>query len=138
MKRRPYLLTTASILAIGAIVALLPLLAESPGPREMVVVARQMSFYVGGDSVANGAIRVAPGEKIRIVLVNADPGLDHDFAVTAWGVKTPVLQGEGRTSIEFRAPDTPGTATYVCSVHASMMRGTIEVVAPRDGATPQR
>jgi hypothetical protein len=62
-------------------------------------------------------------------LVSADPGFDHDFAITAWDVRTPVLHGEGRTSVVIDVPDEPGTATYVCSLHASMMSGVIEVVA---------
>jgi hypothetical protein len=74
-------------------------------------------------------------------LINADPGFDHDFAVAAWRVNTPILHGEGRTSLVIQAPDEPGRATYVCSMHESMhesmMKGTIEVIASRP-AVPAR
>jgi hypothetical protein len=30
-----------------------------------------------------------------------------------------------------RAPDIPGKTEYVCSLHGSMMKGTLEVVAKR-------
>jgi len=135
--RTRVILTTTSLLALGGILALLPLGARSLEPREVIVVARQMSFYVGDGSTANPIIQVAPGERIRITLINADPGFDHDFAVAAWDVRTPVLHGEGRTSLVFQAPDTPGTVTYVCSVHDSMMKGIIEVTASRP-AVPAR
>src|SRR5258708_3400831 len=107
------LLTATIVVVLGGLVALLPLMAESVAPREVVVVARQMSFYVNGEPPANPSIRVAPGERIRITLISADPGFDHDFAVKAWGIKTPVLHGDGRTSIVVEAPDKPGKSTYV-------------------------
>lgn len=136
--RTHIILTTTFILALGALFALLPVGARSLEPREVVVIARQMSFYAGDGATANPTIQMAPGERIRITLIAADPGLDHDFAVTAWGAKTPVLHGEGRTSIVVRAPDKPGEATYVCSIHASMMNGTIEVIASRPASVPTR
>lgn len=134
--RTRWVLTTLVILAIGGIAALLPLTAGSV-EREVVVVARQMSFYVGDDATANPSIQVSPGERIRLTLVSADPGFDHDFAIAAWGVRTPVLHGEGRTSVVIQVPEERGTTTYVCSLHASMMRGVIEVVAPH-AAAPTR
>jgi plastocyanin len=136
--RTRLILTTTFVLALGGLFALLPLGARSIEPREVVVVARQMSFYVRDGVTANPTLQMTPGERIRITLISADPGFDHDFAVTAWGVKTPVLHGEGRTSIVIQAPAEPGKATYVCSIHASMMNGTIEVIAARPGAVPAR
>jgi hypothetical protein len=130
--RTRVILSITFVLALGGLVglfALLPLGARSLEPREVVVIARDMSFRVGDGATANPIIQVAPGERIRITLINADPGFDHDFAVAAWRVNTPVLHGEGRTSLVIQAPDEPGRATYVCSMHESMMKGTIEVIA---------
>jgi hypothetical protein len=134
--RARLLLVTIFVLGLGGLFALLPLGARSLEPREVVVIARQMSFYAADGTTANPVIQVAPGEKIRLTLIAADPGFDHDFVVTAWGVKTSMLHGEGRTSVVFDAPDKPGKAGYVCSVHASMMFGVIEVVASSPAATP--
>ena len=136
--RTRFILTTTFVLAMGGLVALLPLGARSLEPREVVIVARQMSFYVGDGATANPTIQMTPGERIRITLIGADPGFDHDFVVTAWGVKTPVLHGKGRASIVVQAPDKPEKATYVCSIHASMMNGTIEVVASQPVSLPTR
>jgi plastocyanin len=126
--RTRFLIATTTLVAVlGGFAALLPLLARPAEPREIVVVARQMGFYMGQVATVNPTIQVAPGEKVRITLVSEDPGFDHDFAVTAWQIGTSILHGEGRTSVVFDAPDTPGVATYICSRHASMMKGTIEV-----------
>ena len=136
--RTRFILTTTFVLVLGGLFALLPLGARSLEPREVVVIARGMSFHAGDAGTANPTIQMAPGERIRITLIGADPGFDHDFAVMAWGVKTPVLHGEGRTFIVMQAPDKPGKATYVCSLHASMMNGTIEVIASRPPSVPTR
>ena len=136
--RTRFVLTAILVVALGRLFALLPLGARSLELREVVIIARQMSFYAGDGATANPTIQMAPGERIRITLIGADPGFDHDFAVTAWGVKTPVLHGEGRTSIVVQAPDKPGKASYVCSIHALMMSGTIEVVASRQASAPIR
>jgi hypothetical protein len=136
--RTRFILTTTFVLGLGGLLTLLPLGARSLEPREVVVIARQMSFYSGDGGTANPTIQMAPGERIRITLIAADPGFDHDFAVTAWGVKTPILHGEGRTSIVVQAPDQPGKALYICSIHASMMNGTIEVIASRPASLPTR
>lgn len=126
------LLWMVALLVVAGLFALLPLVAQSREPREIVIVAKGMSFFAGGpgrSDARNPTIRVQPGERIRITLVNDDPGFDHDFSVRAWSIETPVVRGAGRTFVEFRAPDTPGTTQYTCSLHAAMMTGTIEIAA---------
>lgn len=116
--------------AAVAIVALLPLRAgtlESTSPREVVLVVRNMAFYLNGDGTENPTLRLKAGERIRIVLRNEEPGVTHDFAVTEWNVATRPLNGSGRDSVTFRVPDRVGSYEYLCNPHASMMRGIIEV-----------
>lgn len=127
-------MTIVFALAIGA-GALLPF-AASPAPeREVRVRVRNMAFYLDNDSRSpNPVIRVTAGERIRLSLVNDDPGFDHDLAIGAWDVRTPMLRGEGRASVVVRVPEKPGSFTYVCTLHAAMMRGTIEVV-PAEAAS---
>jgi plastocyanin len=120
-------IVVATVVMIGAVAALLPLLAASREPRELVLVVRNMAFYAGDTSTSNPTIYMDPGERVRVTLVNDDAGVSHDFAVKAWSAATPVLRGKGRTSIVIQAPDRAGTAEYVCSLHGSMMTGTIEV-----------
>src|SRR6266545_1544984 len=109
-----------------ACVCLLLSLSSGPQPREIRLVARNMTFYADGSAEPNPVVRVRAGETVRIVLRNADTGMRHDFTIPDWGIATPVLAGRGEATVEFRAPDR-GSAQYNCTPHASMMKGTITV-----------
>jgi len=131
--------TTGLILLLIGAGALLPLIAKQNEPREVLIAVRQMAFYLGEDrSSPNPVIRVAPGERIRLTLISEDPGFDHNFAVDAWHLTTAMLHGEGTTSRAFQAPREPGTATYVCSLHEAMMKGTIVVASSAKTAASSR
>ena len=106
-----------------------PVLNDAPPePREIVVVASDMAFYVDGGGEANPLIRVEAGETVRLVLWNEHPGVVHDFVVGAWQLATSRLKGRERDTIVFRVPEAIGRYAYECSPHSAMMRGTIEVV----------
>ena len=100
--------------------------------REIELLARDMTFYLAGDTEAgpNPTLWMEAGEEVRIVLRNQDPGITHNFAVTAWNVSMKAFQGEGAPrSVLVRAPQRPGRFEYVCTPHSAMMAGVIEVVA---------
>jgi len=131
--------TTGLILVLIGAGALLPLIAKQNEPREVLIAVYQMAFYLGEDrSSPNPVIRVAPGERIRLTLISEDPGFDHNFVVGAWHLTTSMLHGEGTTSRVFQAPREPGTATYVCSLHEAMMKGTIVVASSAKTAASSR
>ncbi len=100
---------------------------SAKAPREIVLVARDMGFYLDGAGAANPTLRLEAGEDIRLVLRNEEPGVIHDVAVSAWNVGTRRLQARERDAVVFRVPDAPGRYEYLCNPHASMMRGIIEV-----------
>jgi plastocyanin len=122
-------------LAAVAVIALWPRLTggvlrgadNDTSIREIHLVARDMTFYVEGQSQPNPTLFAHPGERLRIVFRNADVGMSHDFAVRSWRVKTRVLKGKGDDAIEFTVPTTRGTFEYTCSPHAEMMSGTLVV-----------
>jgi len=121
---------TLSILAAGAIAALVCAIALSAGAapaRDIHVVARDMTFYVDGRAEANPALRVRRGEHVRIVFRNEDAGMKHDFVIPEWDIESKTLSGKGETAITFRVPDHATSGIYFCTPHASMMRGTIAV-----------
>lgn len=125
--------TVGLVLVLGSVCTLLPLVAQPKEPREVPLVVQGMAFYLGEDRTSpNPTIRVAPGERIRLTLVNKDPGFEHNFVVDAWRLRASTRRGDERASVIFEAPDQPGTTEYVCTRHAAMMRGTIEVAAGRE------
>ena len=96
-------------------------------PREVRLVARDMTFFLDGDDTPNPTLRFRAGEQVRVVLRNEDAGMDHDVAIRNWSVGSALLSGKGETVLEFRVPDRRGSETYTCTPHPMMMRGTIEI-----------
>jgi len=118
----------AAVLLVG-LVALPSVVADPATPaREIVLTARHMAFYLDGNPTPNPTLTLKAGEQVTIVLRSEDTGITHDFAVKSWDVATALLAGRGAVSVSFRVPDSRGTSQeYVCSAHAIMMRGRIEV-----------
>jgi plastocyanin len=124
------LLTTVLLVAGFLALRWLPLAAgprQDAAPREVVLVVRQMAFYAEGNPAPNPVLRFAPGERVRLVLQNEEPGVTHNFAIDAWKVRTRELAGKGRARVEFTVPSDRGAHRYQCTPHAAMMSGTIEV-----------
>jgi plastocyanin len=96
--------------------------------REITIVARDMAFYVDGNSMANPVIEARAGETLRIVLENRDRGMTHDFAVPAIKAATDTLKWNEHDEVTFKVPSEPGAYEYVCQPHLLMMKGTLTVV----------
>ena len=95
--------------------------------REIVLVARDMAFYLPGNPTPNPPLPMKRGEEIALTLRNEEPGITHDFAIPSWGVVTKRLIGVGSDRIVFRVPDLAASVDYVCRPHAEMMFGKIEL-----------
>jgi plastocyanin len=114
------LVVGALLLAVAA--------ASKPSRREIVLVTRDMAFYLPDGSTPNPTVQISPGESIRLRLINEDRGMLHNWAVDAWGTRTGLIRGDGSSaSVVFIAPDQIGDHEYVCSTHAVLMRGRVEV-----------
>lgn len=119
---------TAAFLATALVLVAAGLgLEAGPEAREVRLVARDMAFYLPGDDTPNPTLRFAAGERVRIVLENADPGMAHDLVAAELGVATPLVERGGSAGVELRLPGTPGTHEYLCSLHPVLMRGLVEV-----------
>ena len=127
MKRRVPIVVLTSVVAVAAV--FLPgLVASRPPARELVVVARSMTYYVNGAPTPNPELQFVPGEQVHLVFRNEDKGMLHDFRIASWRVATGLVEGGSERSIEFTVPegrDVPATATYNCTPHAAMMSGGV-------------
>lgn len=115
------------MLVVAAAAGAIVLSARGPAAREIRLVARDMTFYVEGQTDPNPTLRLKPGETVRLVLRNQDTGMRHDFAIADWGATTRRLEAGEEAAVTFRAPDRPGSQTYNCRPHSKTMRGTILV-----------
>jgi hypothetical protein len=124
--RKLQLLVIIALATLGVTVSLA--LQATPGsPREVRLEARGMAFYLEGGATANPAIEAAPGERLRLVLVNRDLGFEHDLRLPELGAATGLL-GDGESgALTLRVPTATGEYRYDCSLHARMMAGSVVV-----------
>ncbi|MEE9561586.1 MAG: cupredoxin domain-containing protein [Thermoanaerobaculia bacterium] len=99
-----------------------------PGPRQIVLEARDMAFYLPDNNEPNPMLILRAGEKVRLRLINRDRGFEHDWKVESLKLATRLLPGNGASDqIVLTAPEEPGRHEYVCSLHSKIMRGILEV-----------
>ena len=117
----------ATVVIFVAVAGLLPVMTK-PRVRELTLVAKDMAFYRDGDgTTANPVIEARAGETLRVVLVNRDRGITHDFSVPAVEAATDAIDWNEQDEIIFDVPDEPGTYEYVCRPHLLMMKGKLIV-----------
>jgi len=126
MNRKLVAAGIAAVLVIGGAV-LAHLAAQDNNVREIRLVVRDMTYYAAHTSEANPTLRVARGEKIRLVLTNEDPGYSHNLIAPELGVSTRLLAKGKSQSIEITVPDVAGLYSYRCGPHSEMMRGNIAI-----------
>jgi plastocyanin len=125
---RSLLAAGAAVIVALAVTAAAMVAGATEPTHEITLVARDMAFFLPDGTTPNPAIEVAAEEQVRMTLVNRDAGIDHDLAVSSLGVQSEAIPGNGaQTTIEFRAPRTPGVHEYVCRLHGRMMRGQLTV-----------
>jgi len=73
-------------------------------------------------------IYVHPG-RVEIDLVNAGKGAPHDWSLLSFGYTTPLTGSGQHSSITFTTP-SPGTYTYVCTIHRNQGQTGTLVVLP--------
>ena len=123
-------LAAGIIIAIVALAAtLLPMVASSEleGSRDMHIVIRDMAFYLDGEGEANPTLVFRAGERVRLFVRSEDAGMDHDFVVKGWKVRSNTVHGRGETAVTIKVPRATGNETYYCTPHAGKMRGTIRI-----------
>lgn len=130
MKKKSRLAVVLLVAMVVAGVAVLAVVRNGTPDREIVLEVRDMRFYLAGSDLPNPTLRLRAGETVRIVLLNEERGMLHDFAVPDFGFATePVLGGPGARASELvTVPREPGRHEYLCTLHTLTMRGAVEVV----------
>jgi hypothetical protein len=120
-------LIAVAFLAVG-LAALMPVVANPrTGPREIVLVARDMAFYLEGSQTPNPTIVVKRSEEVRVIVRNQDPGITHALAIGSLRASISRIEPGTTQGVQFRAPRKTGRYDYVCPPHALMMKGVILV-----------
>lgn len=131
MRRRVVGIAVTAVVLLGAAAVALrggPIETGAETPRELVLVVRDMSFYLAEqEDDPNPTLHFRAGERVRLVLRNEEAGVRHNFSVPAWKIETRELNGRGSDHVEFVVPEARGSQRYECAPHAFMMSGTIEV-----------
>ena len=128
-----YLRIGLAAAVILAAALLLPRIASTrentaaAGARDLLIVARGMTYYVDGGDQPNPSLQFTAGERIRLTFRNEDAGMEHDFAIPGWQLATRRLDGKGQDVVEFRVPGEGGSGRYACTPHSEMMNGQVIV-----------
>ena len=98
----------AGVVVVGLVV-FLPLSADpEAAPREIVLVTRDMAFYLEGQRAPNPMLTMTAGETVRIVVRNEDTGIGHNFGIPTWDEATPIVDGGATAMVQIEVPSRPG------------------------------
>lgn len=117
------LLAALGVVALAA--AAIPLRPAAAPVREVILRARGTEFVGEGP---NPVIEAKPGERLRIVVRNVDPGVVHAIAVPGLLPDVQDIEDGQEAAVEVVVPaGGPGEYEYVCTHHYPLMRGRIVV-----------
>jgi len=97
----------------------------NPVEQNIRVIELEIKDMVFGNN--NPDIYLLPGETVRFVITNLDPGMTHEFKIRGTDIKTRALEFGEQDSIIFQTPETENDLMYICSWHALSMRGNLFV-----------
>jgi len=118
------ILATVAVAAAMAVLVLSALRSsvEAEAPiREIVLEARGSAF--DGD---NPTLVLRPGERVRLVVRNNDPGVEHSIAIPELGIERRDVSPGEEVAFVVDAPER-GVIDYVCPQHLPLMQGKIVV-----------
>jgi plastocyanin len=118
-------LIAVAFVAVG-LTALMPAVATPrTGPREIVLVVRNMAFYLEGSEEPNPTIVLKASEHVRITVKNQESGITHALSIVPFRASIDRIEPGSTRGMQFQAPGKPGRYEYVCPPHAQMMKGVL-------------
>jgi len=121
--------TTLGAFAIAVVLALggsARSRSESEPVREIVLSARDVAF-----NEVNPTLALRPGERVRFVVRNDDPGVLHSITLPGIDSRVHFVRSGEEVAFEVTVPEG-GRFEYTCPQHLPKMRGRIEVEAVED------
>lgn len=89
--------------------------------RRIELEARDAAF--GAD---NPTLHLEPGERVRLVIRNTDPGIVHSITIPGIDDRVYHVGWNQTLEVDFTVPRS-GTFRYICPQHAPKMQGAIVV-----------
>lgn len=118
----------SGLLIVLSVVSARAVLGGATGDTGLTIVVTAKDMMYNG---TNPEIVLAPGQRVRLVLRNEEPGVKHDLVIPELNLRTPLLEFGEQAVLEFLAPDR-GTFVYLCSLHPVRMRGVVRVRNPNE------
>lgn len=94
--------------------------AEIRPIQEIVLIAREMAY-----NTDNPPLILKVGQPVRIIIINEDKGMLHDFVIEELDINTSGPLEYGQSEVINFIPVKKGKYEYFCSYHAKMMRGKV-------------
>lgn len=94
--------------------------SETPEVQEIVLIARQMVY-----NIDNPPLILKVGQPVRLIIINEDKGMLHDFVIEELDISTSGPLEYGQSEVINFVPTKKGKYEYFCSYHAKMMRGKV-------------
>jgi FtsP/CotA-like multicopper oxidase with cupredoxin domain len=100
----------------------------TPQPREIVLISRDVSFWVAErPQEPNPPLRLTRGQPVKLILRNEEPDkVLHCFTIGGLDVKSTRNLAGGESETLAFTPTQSGTFTYACLMHP-MMAGKVVV-----------
>jgi plastocyanin len=95
--------------------------ASTPPPREIVLEARDLAF-----GASNPTLEARPGERLRLVVRNTDPGILHSVSLPGLATGIHHIPWGEEVVLDVTMLEA-GTFEYVCPQHAPKMKGKIVI-----------
>ncbi len=96
--------------------------SSDDGIREIKLEIRSMAF--AGN---NPDLHVRPGETVRFIIHNLDPGMKHEFQIPGTDITTRLLEYGEKDTVLYQAPDEEKEMQYICNRHSLVMHGRLSV-----------
>lgn len=125
-----------TFLTLGLLVAAVPAAtAQDACQTAFTLVGKEdLNWYLESGTAPNPTLTGCPDETITFTL-EVEGGVPHNFAIQgvagAPPATDPFTEGDTQT-YEFTAPAS-GSATYICTIHPSTMKGTINFASTSGG-----